>query len=201
MMNDRQDKFACPFYYNKIELDDEQCQNAIANTPYFGAMSVDNSVLNTQFSFLYDPIHEITKEVMNNFGYYKFCIFSSWMTYTESNYRHGYDHSHTNSFYSGVLYITENPSPILFRHPMPWRWHDGNRSVNDGVSPGSNQYIFEPNKGDIVLFPSFVHHVILPHKSRKPRCSIAFNVVPTGTYGMNDSNITVTVSGGGGGAL
>ena len=50
-----------------------------------------------------------------------------------------------------------------------------------------------PKKGDIVLFPSFVHHLIMPHKDPIDRYSLAFNVHPTGHYGARDSTINVSI--------
>ena len=99
---------------------------------------------------------------------------------------------HCNSFYSGILYLTNNASPILFRHPMPWRWSSGLDDKNDGMVK-SNQFVMSPMKGDIVLFPSHVHHLIMPHKDPLVRYSIAFNIHPTGQYGARDSTINVSI--------
>ena len=188
----RKDIFATPFYFNKIEFDDDQVKDAINNTKCLGAMSLDEYVLDTQFKFLFDPISNVVSEVMNELGFTEFNIFSSWMTKTMIGHRHGLDHMHTNSFLSGVLYLTDKASPIIFRHPLPWRWQSKLDDKNDGMLT-SNQYVFSPSKGDVVIFPSHVHHLIMPHKNPIPRCSIAFNVVPTGQYGARDSNINVSI--------
>ena len=188
----RRDLFACPFYFDKIELDTEKVSNTIKSTPCMAAMSVDENILETNFKFLYDPIDKIVSNVMFELGFGKYNIFSSWMTKTAIGYRHGLDHMHCNSFYSGILYLTNNASPILFRHPMPWRWSSGLDDKNDGMVK-SNQFVMSPMKGDIVLFPSHVHHLIMPHKNPQVRYSIAFNVHPTGQYGARDSTINVSI--------
>ena len=188
----RKDLFACPFYFDKIELDTEKVSNTIKSTPCMAAMSVDENILETNFKFLYDPIDKIVSNVMFELGFGKYNIFSSWMTKTAIGYRHGLDHMHCNSFYSGILYLTNNASPILFRHPMPWRWSSGLDDKNDGMVK-SNQFVMSPMKGDIVLFPSHVHHLIMPHKNPQVRYSIAFNVHPTGQYGARDSTINVSI--------
>ena len=121
----RKDLFACPFYFDKIELDPDKVNDAIKNTTCLHAMSVDENILETNFKFLYDPIDKIVSKVMSELGFVKYNIFSSWMTKTAIGYRHGLDHMHCNSFLSGVLYLTDNASPILFRHPLPWRWCSG----------------------------------------------------------------------------
>ena len=188
----RKDLFACPFYFDKIELDTDKVKDAIKNTRCIHHMSVDISVLENNFKFLFDPIDEIVSKVMSELGFVKYNIFTSWMTKTAIGYRHGLDHMHCNSFYSGILYLTDNASPIIFRHPMPWRWSSGLDDKNDGMVK-SNQFIMLPKKGDIVLFPSFVHHLIMPHKDPLVRYSIAFNIHPIGQYGARDSTINVSI--------
>ena len=188
----RKDLFACPFYFDKIELDTEKVSNTIKSTPCMAAMSVDENILETNFKFLYDPIDEIVSKVMSELGFVKYNIFTSWMTKTAIGYRHGLDHMHCNSFYSGILYLTDNASPIIFRHPMPWRWSSGLDDKNDGMVK-SNQFVMSPMKGDIVLFPSHVHHLIMPHKDPQVRYSIAFNNHPIGQYGARDSTINVSI--------
>ena len=189
---DRKDLFACPFYFDKIELDTEKVNNAIKSTPCMVAMSVDENILDNNFKFLFDPVNEIVSKVMSELGFVKYSIFTSWMTKTVIGYRHGLDHQHCNSFLSGILYLTDKASPILFRHPLPWRWSSGLDDKNDGMLK-SNQMYLSPKKGDIVLFPSHVHHLIMPHKNSSGRYSIAFNVHPIGQYGARDSTINVSI--------
>ena len=188
----RKDLFACPFYFDNIELDTDKVSDAIKSTTCLHAMSIDENILETNFKFLYDSIDKIVSKVMSELGFVKYNIFSSWMTKTAIGYRHGLDHMHCNSFLSGVLYLTDKASPILFRHPMPWRWSSGLDDKNDGMVK-SNQFVMSPMKGDIVLFPSHVHHLIMPHKNPQVRYSIAFNVHPTGQYGARDSTINVSI--------
>ena len=188
----RKDLFACPFYFDRIELDTEKVSNTIISTPCMKAMSVDENIHETNFKILYDPIDEIVSKVMSELGFVKYNIFTSWMTKTAIGYRHGLDHMHCNSFYSGILYLTDNASPIIFRHPMPWRWSSGLDDKNDGMVK-SNQFVMSPMKGDIVLFPSHVHHLIMPHKDPQVRYSIAFNIHPIGQYGARDSTINVSI--------
>jgi hypothetical protein len=188
----RKDLFACPFYFDKIEIDTDKVKSAVKETQVLGAMSLDEDIINTNFKFLFDPIDKIVCKVMLELGFKQYNIFTSWMTQTAIGYRHGLDHQHCNSFLSGILYLTDKASPILFRHPLPWRWSSGLDDKNDGMLK-SNQLVMSPKKGDIVLFPSFVQHMIMPHKDPLVRYSIAFNVHPTGQYGARDSTINVSI--------
>ena len=102
----RRDLFACPFYFDNIELDTEKVSNTVKSTPCLHAMSVDENILETNFKFLYDPIDKVVSKVMSELGFVKYNIFTSWMTKTVIGYRHGLDHMHCNSFYSGILYLS-----------------------------------------------------------------------------------------------
>ena len=188
----RKDLFACPFYFDRIEFDTKKVNNAINKTEFLRTMSLDEIVLDNDFKFLFDPIDEIASKVMSELGFTKHIIFSSWISKTVIGVRHGLDHQHNNSFYSGILYLTDRASPIMFRHPLPWRWTSGLDDTNDGMIK-SNQFFFSPKKGDIVLFPSFVSHLIMPHKDPIDRCSLAFNIVPCGRYGARDSTLNVSI--------
>ena len=188
----RKDLFACPFYFDRIEFDTKKVNNTISKTEFLGNMSLDEIVLDNDFKFLFDPIDEIVSNVMSELGFMKHTIFASWLSKTVMGFRHGLDHQHNNSFYSGILYLTDNASPILFRHPLPWRWCSGMDDKNDGMLK-SNQILFAPKKGDVVLFPSHVFHLIMPHKHPTDRYSLAFNIVPSGRYGARDSTINVSI--------
>ena len=85
---DRKDLFACPFYFDKIELDTEKVNNAIISTPCMVAMSVDENILDNNFKFLFDPVNEIVSKVMSELGFMKYSIFTSWMTKSVAGYRH-----------------------------------------------------------------------------------------------------------------
>ena len=188
----RKDLFACPFYFDRIEFDTKKVNNAINKTEFLRTMSLDEIVLDNDFKFLFDPIDEVVSKVMSELGFMKHIIFSSWLSKTVMGYRHELDHMHCNSFYSGILYLTDNASPILFRHPLPWRWLSGMDDKNDGMIK-SNQFVMSPKKGDVVLFPSHVFHLIMPHKDPIDRYSLAFNIVPCGRYGVRDNTINVSI--------
>ena len=45
-----------------------------------------------------------------------------------------------------------------------------------------------PSTNSLVLFPSYLSHRIAEHQSKKIRRSLAFNIVPVGSYGEYDSS-------------
>ena len=194
----RKDFFVSPFYYDMIKLDDDKVNDAIKRTPVLGEqdgfMSVDEHVLMHSFKFLFDPIDKVVCDVMLELGFKEYNIFTSWMTKTKTGARYVSDHMHCNSFYSGILYLTDKASPIMFKNPLPWRWISNEKAFDRYNSTNQcNQFIFTPRKEEIVLFPSHIYHLILPHDDPIERYSIAFNVVPCGQYGFRDSKINVSI--------
>jgi len=118
----------------------------------------------------------------------RFKISTSWFTKTSKG---GFSqfHSHRNSFYSGVLYFGEYSNdygPIEFTSPV------ADLFSNYVIPKKYNVYNCEvwkvyPTKGTILFFPSYLKHRIGEHNSNEERCSLAFNIVPIGEYGIEDS--------------
>ena len=176
--------FYTPLFSDKLNLSPEEVYPAITRTKLLPSahMSVDTNVLDNTFIFLKEPILMFTKRVMCEFGFSEFSISSSWLTATRIGNMPTQDHIHTNCFLSGVVYLHDNCSPLLLRHPMPWRWSSGYRSEIT-----ASGYIFEPECGSIVMFPSHIAHMITPMELNVTRHSIAFNIIPTGEFGTRDS--------------
>ena len=42
------------------------------------------------------------------------------------------------------------------------------------------------------MFPSYLKHQVLTHNIDTKRCSLAFNIVPLGNYGIGDSQYDTT---------
>ena len=95
-------------------------------------------------------------------------------------------HNHPHSWLSGTYYVSVpnqeeadvfrsdlNPCAISFFDPRPQA--NMNSIRNDGqVDP---EFRILPNNGDIFLWPAFLHHLVHPNMSDKPRISISFNVI------------------------
>tara|TARA_R100000005_G_C4906119_1_gene145959 strand:- start:61 stop:687 length:627 start_codon:yes stop_codon:yes gene_type:complete len=119
-----------------------------------------------------------------------FSLTTSWFTKSNKNSFSQF-HSHKNSFYSGVLYFGKyskdgKQAPIQFKSPiedlnsfhvLSSEWNIHNSLVWD-VYPEQNMLIF---------FPSYLKHRIGKHLDDNPRYSLAFNIVPVGSYGSGDS--------------
>ena len=120
----------------------------------------------------------------------EFKISTSWITQIETG-GHCQKHCHKNSFYSGVYYFDEyekNKGGILeFESPLknfsdfyllPKEWNFLNSTIIE----------IPPVKKLLILFPSYLNHRVLPYYGTTVRKSLAFNIVPVGSYGQRDSN-------------
>ncbi len=118
-----------------------------------------------------------------------FKIMSSWATMTipggEST-----KHSHCNSYWSGVLYLTDDTSPILFhRHKQAAIVLD----VETITEYSSNEVAHTPSMGQVVFFPSHISHQVSRNRTEEDRFSIAFNILPDGLFGLHDSTANISV--------
>jgi len=108
-------------------------------------------------------------------------ITQSWLNYTETNQYH-HKHAHANSLISGVFYIDckkEYDKIIFFKNiytPIKLDTKEFNEF-------NSESWYIEVNTGQIVLFPSFLEHMVQIKKGNNTRISLAFNVFVKGTLG------------------
>jgi uncharacterized protein (TIGR02466 family) len=118
-----------------------------------------------------------------------FTIMSSWATMTVPG-GDSTKHSHCNSYWSGVLYLTDDASPILF--------HREKRAtivldVETITEYSSNEVAHTPSMGQVVFFPSHLSHQVSRNRTEEDRFSIAFNILPDGLFGLHDSTANISV--------
>lgn len=114
------------------------------------------------------------------------------------------EHYHGNSLISGVYYLdTDNDSGAIsfFKdktHYNLWtetvrvdfNYQDTEQNLTSNFY-NAQSVQFNPNKNDLVLFPSLLNHEVAPNNSNIVRYSLAFNVFPRGTAGGPINSITV----------
>jgi len=92
-------------------------------------------------------------------------------------------HSHANSLITAVIYLTEVDSSarIVFHKPMGGtNFVFSNTHAESSITPyNAERWIPEEvNRGDMVLFPSYLLHAVPPNQGDQPRISIAMNALP-----------------------
>ena len=104
------------------------------------------------------------------------------MNYTEQNQFH-HEHSHPNSYISGVYYINTNKEidNITFLKP---NWYATIvPSIVKYNTFNSSSWTLDVETQDIILFPSFLSHKVGTKKENNKRISLAFNVFLKGELG------------------
>jgi uncharacterized protein (TIGR02466 family) len=85
-----------------------------------------------------------------------------------------FTHVHPSGWMSGVYYIQlpQGTDEITFEDPRPARMMDFQRSclVSD------EYFSHQPKVGELLLFPSWLPHFVLPNTSNEERISVSFNI-------------------------
>jgi uncharacterized protein (TIGR02466 family) len=120
-------------------------------------------------------------------------ITNSWLNLTNKDQEHQI-HNHSNSILSGVFYIKVNDSEpkITFNrmdHPFLL-----NMKAKEYHAANAIEWSIPVSDNDIIIFPSKVHHAVLPNKTSNPRISIAFNSFVKGTIGADNSGADLTIN-------
>ena len=153
------------------------------------------NVLNSnKLKFLKHKIMSCFNDFMNNTLFLKnnkFQITNSWITkVNEGNI--GHSHNHGNSFYSGVFYIdvNENSGKITFINVNKSTFELKPNKYNNLNSP---KWSIQPKNNQIIFFPSEVYHQVEENKSNTIRYSLAFNIMPIGKIGIEDSSMNIKI--------
>ena len=88
-----------------------------------------------------------------------------------------FTHNHPNTNFAGVFYLTENNSEIVFQRDFSTAvWWQECLFSKSNTMPTYNQVIYEPKKGNVFIFPSWLHHYVKDNEQGSERISIAFNL-------------------------
>lgn len=128
---------------------------------------------------LFDWFHICLEQIRDTQKYDcdKFNISSSWYNQSLKNQgMHQTYHKHTNSFFSGIYYLSGG-SPTVFEDPVIPRTMTQLEVLRKDHSPFERTMAVP---GSLIIFPSYVFHHSPPHVENFDRHVISFNVLPTG---------------------
>jgi len=110
-------------------------------------------------------------------------ITQAWGVVTTYN-THQPKHFHTNSYISGVLYLTDSPTGTTIYHNSIWEVDKQPlvtpRSLDD---PHDISHKVRAKAGTLSLFPSNTYHQVRPSKDFNDRYSLVVNTFPAGRIG------------------
>jgi hypothetical protein len=81
-------------------------------------------------------------------------------------------HIHPAGWVSGVLYLKTVESPVEHEGAIEFGLHGYGYPVKNEEYP---RQIYQPNNGDLILFPSSLFHKTIPVIKDVERCVIAFD--------------------------
>jgi uncharacterized protein (TIGR02466 family) len=104
---------------------------------------------------------------------YKFKIKNSWFTKTLTNQK-SETHNHRNSIFSGVLYIKTEPKKgsICFMDKSKQGYF---LEPSESNILNSEEWILNLSEGNIIFFPSSLHHKLMINKTNTERISLAMD--------------------------
>jgi len=138
-----------------------------------------------------DTIDFYVKQIISPKDELSFYITQSWLNYTEPGEYH-HQHEHPNSILSGVFYFNaeEEKDNITF-------YKSGYEQI---YIESENWNLFNSKKwsipiktGDIILFPSYLSHMVETTASAGTRVSLAFNVFARGIFGRESGLTSLSI--------
>ena len=116
----------------------------------------------------------------------------SWINDTETNQFH-HRHSHANSYISGVFYIAADKKVdkiTFYKTPA-------HEPIKPNIAKynifNSSTWEFPVETGNVILFPSSLHHGVNQKKGTNTRISLSFNNFFKGTIGSGE-NLTELIN-------
>lgn len=115
----------------------------------------------------------------------KLRVTQSWLNYSEPGQFH-HKHAHPNSFISGCFYVNADPTvdKIYF-------YRDGYERIkihSENYNPYNSESWWLPvATNQLILFPSYLTHMVETVQAKETRISLAFNTFPVGYVGNDDS--------------
>lgn len=197
--------FSSPISLTFLDIDTKDFLNQLKNIKFKDASDENmedqsnTEITNTLYLLNSDNFLSLRSEIMQKFYFYKnnylmlsntdFQMTTSWGVRSKKG-TYSQMHSHSNSFISGVLYLNgdENTGDIEFDSPI---YEQISVVPTEFNMFNSKVWNIKPQKNLLVFFPSYLRHRIKRNNSNEDRYSIAFNLIPYGTYGKSDSEISL----------
>lgn len=104
-----------------------------------------------------------------------FEISQMWVNRSQKGAFHQ-QHWHSNSFFSGIFYLTEG-APTVFYDPVIGRQMS---SLNVWAETTQPAIVLPAEIGTLRVFPSYFQHKTLEHDGDEDRITISFNSIPIG---------------------
>ncbi len=144
---------------------------------------LDKPELSRIRAFIEEKLDEYVTNIMGATN--KVVITQSWLNKNAKNQWH-HEHVHPNSMVSGVWYplINEKSPPIKFKRSD---YSVTSFDIKEFNNFNSATYMLPLRKGELILFPSNLEHMVPPNQSDEERISLSFNTWSKGDRGDIES--------------
>jgi uncharacterized protein (TIGR02466 family) len=155
------------------------------NTTSVDRYVLDEPVMADIKSFIQFYINHFMGSIEAPYNPVEAYITQSWLNYTQPGEFH-HKHEHPNSYLSGVLYINADPEKdkIYF-------YKNGYKRISlptNNYNPfNSESWWFNVGTCDLVIFPSYLTHMVEQTESKDTRISLSFNTFLKGYIGAEES--------------
>lgn len=157
--------------------------------------------------YILDEFNSLKKRIIKEFDFFindvikidttnlDFYMTTSWVV-RHAHGDYGNKHIHTNSLFSGVLYLDVNDDSgdisfektneckNLISQSFDFEYKEWNRY-------NCLSHTLRPKNGDLIFFPSHIPHAITPNNSCHERFVVAFNFFIKGSVGKRESKLTL----------
>jgi uncharacterized protein (TIGR02466 family) len=184
-----------PLMALSLDIDNDKLLKHIKNITYRDNINSNKSFLSKSVKLLENKKLKKEKQIfliaiqqyLNVLGYkQKFKILNSWSTKVEKNYN-SQVHVHTNTWLSGVYYTQDNSSIEFIKN-----WANSsffNLEFNNSTNIySSTKWDLKVKKNTLLIFPSELQHKIKKNLLKENRYSIAFNILPIGSFNKGQDN-------------
>ena len=105
-------------------------------------------------------------------------ITSAWVNFNDSRAAHNHEHVHTDT-YAGVFYlkVPEKSGKISFTNTGLNKLWQGTMLGEIKNKFTAEHLKFEPEEGQIYIWPAYLPHSVLPNNHDDTRISISFNII------------------------
>ena len=156
-------------------------KNVLASEAMSGIRAVLQACLDDYFTKIYNSSNDVSLQITQ-----------SWLTLSRRGESH-HSHSHPNSVVSGVLYINlADNDGINFYRNEDRVWYELLRSADTYYN--AYKYFIKASIGDILLFPSNVHHGVQEVEQDINRISLSFNTFFSGELGRDEFSNALKIS-------
>jgi len=155
------------------------------NTTSVDRYVLDDPAMSGIKSFIQFYVNHYMVNIESPYNPVEAYITQSWLNFTKPGEYH-HKHEHPNSYLSGVLYINADPEKdkIYF-------YKSGYKRISlptNNYNPfNSESWWFNVGTCDMVIFPSYLTHMVEQTESKDTRISLSFNTFLKGYIGEEDS--------------